>query len=108
MQAQRILCGRLRKQLESDDGSRLNFGVAGTEIALSESSVTEELNAGHPIICSMKQGDFTTDGHFIVLTGMADGKIQVHDPNSKERSSRTWDYATLEPQIENLWSFTKL
>ena len=47
----------------------LNFGVAGTEIALSESSVTEELNAGHPIICSMKQGDFTTDGHFIVLTG---------------------------------------
>ena len=86
----------------------LNFGVAGTEIALSESSVTEELNAGHPIICSMKQGDFTTDGHFIVLTGMADGKIQVHDPNSKERSSRTWDYATLEPQIENLWSFTKL
>ena len=69
----------------------LNFGVAGTEIALSESSVTEELNAGHPIICSMKQGDFTTDGHFIVLTGMADGKIQVHDPNSKERSSRTWD-----------------
>ena len=43
----------------------LNFGVAGTEIALSESSVTEELNAGHPIICSMKQGDFTTDGHFI-------------------------------------------
>ena len=86
----------------------LNFGVAGTEIALSESSVTEELNAGHPIICSMKQGDFTTDGHFIVLTGMADGKIQVHDPNSKERSNHTWDYATLEPQIENLWSFTKL
>ena len=70
----------------------LNFRVAGTEIALSESSVTEELNAGHPIICSMKQGDFTTDGHFIVLTG----------------SSRTWDYTTLEPQIENLWSFTKL
>ena len=86
----------------------LNFRVAGTEIALSESSVTEELNAGHPIICSMKQGDFTTDGHFIVLTGMADGKIQVHDSNSKERSSRTWDYTTLEPQIENLWSFTKL
>lgn len=56
----------------------------------------------------MKQGDFTTDGHFIVLTGMADGKIQVHDSNSKERSSRTWDYTTLEPQIENLWSFTKL
>ena len=86
----------------------LNFRVEGTEIALSESSVTEELNAGHPIICSMKQGDFTTDGHFIVLTGMADGKIQVHDSNSKERSSRTWDYTTLEPQIENLWSFTKL
>ena len=64
----------------------LNFRVAGTEIALSESSVTEELNAGHPIICSMKQGDFTTDGHFIVLPGMADGKIQVHDPNSKERN----------------------
>ena len=56
----------------------------------------------------MKQGDFTTAGLFFVLTGMADGKIQVHDSNSKERSSRTWDYTTLEPQIENLWSFTKL
>ena len=85
-----------------------NFGVMGTETMLSENSIVEELNAGHPIICSMKQGDFTTDGHFIVLTKVVEGKIQVHDPNSEEKSSHTWDYATLEPQIENLWSFTKL
>ena len=85
-----------------------NFGVMGPETMLSENSIVEELNAGHPIICSMKQGDFTTDGHFIVLTKVVEGKIQVHDPNSEEKSSHTWDYATLEPQIENLWSFTKL
>lgn len=85
-----------------------HFGVSGMEMALSESAVTEALQTGHPVISSMKPGDFTTEGHFIVLTKIKDGEITVYDPNSKEKSGRTWDYATLEPQIQNLWSFSKL
>ncbi len=65
------------------------------------------LKKGNPIICSMGPGDFTTAGHFIVLVGVEEGKIKVNDPNSKERSSKLWDYETLEPQIKNLWVFEK-
>ena len=47
----------------------LDYGVAGTDIALDEEIVKEALQAGKPVICSMRPGDFTTSGHFIVLTG---------------------------------------
>lgn len=87
-------------------GSRY-FGVMGTTIPLSKKTIYQELEEGHPIICSMKPGDFTKTGHFIVLTRIEDGKIKVNDPNSKERSNRLWDYETLEPQIKGLWTFEK-
>lgn len=87
------------------DGAR-QFGIYGEEMGLSESEVFSELEAGHPIICSMRPGDFTTTGHFIVLTGVEDGKIRVNDPNSRKRSEKLWDYERLEYQINNLWMFT--
>lgn len=84
------------------------FGVVGTEISLGKEQIIGELNAGHPIICSMRPGDFTDGGHFIVLTGMQGDKIEIRDPNSIKKSEQLWTYETLEPQIENLWSFTIL
>lgn len=54
----------------------------------------------------MRPGDFTTTGHFIVLTGAEDGRIRVNDPNSRKRSEKLWDYDRLEYQINNLWVFT--
>ena len=84
------------------------FGIQGSEIPLGKDSIQTELELGHPIICAMRPGDFTTTGHFIVLIGMKDGKICVHDPNSKKRSEKLWNYETLESQINNLWSFTTL
>lgn len=53
----------------------------------------------------MSKGDFTTIGHFILLTGVRDGKIMLNDSNSKERSEKLWDYSVLEKQIKNLWVF---
>ena len=84
-----------------------HYGVKGTELSLDESVVKKHLEAGEPIICSMRPGDFTTGGHFIVLTSVVDGKITVHDPNSRKRSSVLWDYDTLASQIKNLWAFTE-
>ncbi len=83
------------------------FGIQGRVLSLSKSSVISELENGHPIICSLRPGDFTTTGHFIVLVGTQDGKIRVNDPNCRERSNTLWDYDTLEHQIKNLWSFTQ-
>lgn len=84
-----------------------HFGISGKEIPLSKNKIYNELEAGHPIICSVRKGDFTTTGHFIVLTGVKDGKIKVNDPNSTKRSEILWDYDRLESQIKNLWAFTK-
>lgn len=88
------------------DGAQ-HFGVVGTELALCESVVYSELEAGNPIICSVGAGDFTTNGHFIVLTGVQEGKIKVNDPNSRINSNKLWDYETLESQIINLWVYTE-
>ena len=82
------------------------FGVTGEEISLSKDTIYSILRSGSPIICSMRPGDFTTTGHFIVLTGIKDGKIQINDPNSKQRSYKLWMYEQIAHQINNLWSFT--
>lgn len=82
------------------------LGIKSKEVSLSKKAVLNALKKNHPIICSMRKGDFTTTGHFIVLIGIKDGKIQVNDPNSRERSATLWTYERLEPQIKNLWEFS--
>ena len=85
-----------------------HFGVVGEELPLTKPIMENALKEGHPIICSMRPGDFTTTGHFIVITGTKDGQFTVNDPNSTDRSNLLWDYDTLEPQISNLWAFRDL
>ena len=82
------------------------WGLVSEELPLSESSVTEALENGRPVICSVRPGDFTTTGHFILLAGMEEDGIRVNDPNSPQNSDRLWTYAELEPQIRNLWAFS--
>lgn len=83
-----------------------HFGINASELSLSQHSVLNALEAGQPIICSMRPGDFTTTGHFIVIYGTSQGQLQIYDPNSRENSSRLWDYDRVAPQINNLWAFT--
>lgn len=82
------------------------FGVRGSELALDKNRIFSALEDGHPIICSVRPGDFTKGGHFLVLVGIEDGKIRLNDPNSRIRSEQLWDYETLAPQIKSLWEFT--
>lgn len=81
------------------------YGVFGQEMGLDKEAIFSKLEAGNPIICSLGPGDFTTSGHFIVLTGVEDGKIRINDPNSRGRSDKLWEYETLSSQIRNLWVF---
>ena len=85
-----------------------HFGVEGEELPLMKSRMESALEEGWPIICVVGPGDFTTSGHFIVITGTRDGRFTVNDPNSTQRSGMLWDYETLEPQISNLWAFRAL
>lgn len=74
----------------------------------SASAILQELESGHPVICSMKEGNFTTQGHFIVLAGVAeDGKVLVNDPNSKVRTQTEWDAQELLDQTKGMWAFSK-
>ncbi len=86
------------------EGAR-KLGVESRELPLSKTVIINALENGHPIICSMRPGDFTKSGHYIVLAGINDGKIKVNDPNSKERSDKLWDYEKIEGQIKNLWEY---
>lgn len=84
----------------------VEFGVKGQPVSLEETLVTEKLKQGVPIICSMRPGDFTTSGHFIVLTGVQNGKIELNDPNSLKNSEALWNFSDLAPQIKNLWEMS--
>lgn len=83
------------------------FGVHANEVKMEKELVTEKLQAGLPVICSMKEGNFTARGHFIVLVGVdEDGKMIVNDPNSLARSQMRWDFNTIRGQAKNMWYYT--
>lgn len=89
----------------SDGATEL--GLCSTELKLHGSTIIDELRAGRPVICAVGNGDFTTEGHFIVLTGVnADGTVNVNDPNSIIRSEKSWELDVIMKQIKNLWSFS--
>lgn len=88
--------------LFSEGAPALGFLV--TELPLVEGIIKDHLEAGHPVVCSMGPGDFTTSGHFIVLTGVQDGLLRVNDPNSRENSETLWDFSDIQDQFRNLWA----
>nr|WP_284693958.1 C39 family peptidase [Paeniclostridium ghonii] len=88
------------------DGAK-KLGIKGKAIPLSSSSIVSNLKKGHPIIATMGPGHFTTEGHYIVLTGVTDGgKIIVNDSDSKKRSSETWDIDVFLKEAKNIWAFS--
>ena len=82
------------------------FGIKGEVMNLNKNTIMKALENGIPIICSMRPGDFTTSGHFIVLAGTEDGMIRVLDPNSRIKSDKLWEYEVIARQINNLWAFS--
>ena len=87
--------------LISEGGKKLGLDVI--EIPLDKNKIIQNLEVGNPIICIMGPGDFTSTGHFIIMTEYIDGKIKVNDPNSKSRSKKLWDLSDIKHQISNLW-----
>lgn len=85
----------------------MGLGLQVWEVPLMESRVKEYLRQGNPIICIMGPGKFTDNGHFIVLTGLENGKIKINDPNSKERSNQLWEFEEIKSQIRNMWVYFK-
>lgn len=87
--------------LISEGGPAL--GLMVKELPLVEKKITDYLKAGNIIIAVMGPGDFTSTGHYIVLTGYEDGQLTINDPNSLEKSLKAWPYETFAAQVRNLW-----
>ncbi len=90
--------------LISEGAAELGFAVQ--ELPLDEGRIRTCLENGVPVICVMGPGDFTTTGHFIVLTGWENGCIRVNDPNSAKNSQKLWSYEEISGQIRNLWAIS--
>lgn len=83
------------------------LGLSGRELPLSETAMRQAIDQGGVIVCSMRPGDFTTTGHFILLRGYDERGFLVNDPNSRKNSEKQWDFETLSGQIKCLWEITK-
>lgn len=88
-------------------GGADSLGLTVEQVTFSENGIRSVLEAGKPIICVVGVGDFTTTGHFLVLTGVdTTGNIQLCDPNSRKNSEQTWELERLMSQIRNLWAYS--
>ena len=87
--------------LISEGGTALGLKI--TELPLVEQKIMGYLRAGGIIIAVVGPGDFTTTGHYIVITGVENGQLRVNDPNSRINSEKLWAYETIAAQTKNLW-----
>lgn len=91
-------------ELMSEGAQGLGLTVFGVEA--TEQNLWDYLSSSSPMIASVYPGDFTREGHFIVLRGFDEqGNILVNDPNSRDNSSISWSMERLLPQIRMLWCY---
>ncbi|MCI6731634.1 MAG: C39 family peptidase [Lachnospiraceae bacterium] len=88
------------------DGCK-HYGLRASEIGVDEEKMIQKLEEGCMLICSVKKGDFTDVGHFIVIYGYEDGWFEINDPNSISNSSARWKYDRLEGQIRHIWAMSE-
>lgn len=97
--------GATRWALMTEGAARL--GLSSREVPAETTCVRAALQAGNPVMCVVGPGDFTTTGHFIVLSSLNDdGTVNVHDPNSAANSHKAWDLERVLAQCNNLWAFS--
>lgn len=83
-----------------------HLGLTVEELRKDEAAIREGLQEGRLMIAHVTEGDFTVGGHFIVFVGFdEDGMLQIRDPNSRENTARTWDFARVMEQTTTVWSY---
>lgn len=82
------------------------YGIRVSQPRASEQTMKSALNQGDIIICSMKSGDFTDGGHFVVVYGYDAKGFLINDPNCVARSREKWSYDRIGKQIKNLWIYS--
>lgn len=83
------------------------LGLTGEVIAVDRDEMCARLDAGEVLIASMTAGDFTKNGHFIVIYDHTLAGFRIYDPSSAERSGKTWSFQRLSGQTAQIWSISK-
>lgn len=66
------------------------------EADLSEEGIRRALAAHQLVVAIMAKGHFTSEGHFILLRGLArDRRILIADSASRKRSRKSWDLSLI-------------
>ncbi|WP_455088849.1 C39 family peptidase [Peptoanaerobacter stomatis] len=85
-------------------GLAKQFGLKCSGIGNDASKLKKALENGHLVVALMGKGDFTKNGHFIVLRGItSSGKVLVNDPSSNRRTNLEWDFYKF-PQQSIKWA----
>lgn len=82
------------------DGAK-SYGLTVEKLAvMTPEGIRTALSYHKLLIFLMGPGEFADSGHFIVVYGyLADGTLQIADPASTQRSSRTWTADELISQL---------
>ena len=84
------------------------YNLKSIKLSLSKVSIDEAVDRGNPIIASVHPGKFTTVGHIILIVGKDNnGNYIINDPNSYNRTLKTWSYDELQTEIIAMWEFSK-
>ncbi len=83
------------------------FGFYAEMINPTRGTVEGALRNGNPVACSVRPGDFTNVGHYIILAGIDENNmVTVYDPNSPEHSARKWDLVRVLNQTAIAWVYS--
>lgn len=83
------------------------LGLKSRELPNNVEALRLALLNGEPVIASVGPGDFTSDGHFIVLVDyLGDGSVALRDPNSAKRTHQSWKLTDVLSQCQNLWALS--
>ena len=109
------------------------YGLKFRDLPLGDYAIRGALDSGELIIASLGPGDFTDNGHFIVIRGYVDADTPeeaaqdiedpdstetasseaatsgylIIDPNSEVRTDTVWEEERLLSQINGLWSYRR-
>lgn len=98
-----IMGGKTAWKMMNEGAEKIGLQVK--EMSPNEENMKKELDKERVMICSMRPGDFTRGGHFIVITGYDEKGFKVKDPNNKENNKQSWSYDQISWQIKNIWSY---
>lgn len=82
-----------------------HYGLRAERLEPTRENMLAALDGGGLLIASMLPGDFTSAGHFIVISGYESEGFRVLDPNSPTRSGQLWGYSVLKDQLAAVWVY---